>query len=231
MIIVRKSADRGHAHHGWLNSKHTFSFADYHDASHMGFASLRVINEDRIEGGSGFGLHGHQNMEIVSYVISGALRHKDSMGNSTLIRPGEVQLMSAGTGVRHSEHNEQSDKETHFLQIWIMPEKEGIPPGYGQKSFEQDMNTKNLVLALSKTGEQGSIPINANVKVFVSKPPAPGEEVLENPSRRPVWIQVVKGPVQVEDESLDSGDGAAATGLDKMKLTWERGAEFITFVL
>ena len=169
MLNVRKSEDRGNADHGWLKSRHTFSFADYHDPKFMGFRSLRVINEDRIDGGTGFGKHGHRDMEIISYVVDGALAHKDSMGNEAIILPGEVQRLTAGTGITHSEHNYKPKDVTHFFQIWIVPKKNGVQPGYGQKNFEKDLNSKNLVLVVSEDGRDGSIKINQDADVYISR--------------------------------------------------------------
>ena len=229
MIQVRKSADRGNANHGWLNSMHTFSFADYHDEAHMGFGPLRVINEDRIEGGTGFGTHGHRDMEIISYVIDGALQHKDSMGNETVILPGEVQRLSAGTGIRHSEYNELKDKTTHFLQIWIMPEKNGIEPGYGQKSFANDFGCSDLILVASKSGKNGSITMNQDVDMYVAKAQDAGEKHLKTYAHRKLWVQVIKGDVEVEGTKLNSGDGAGISKVEMLNVKWSKDAEFILF--
>ncbi len=229
MIQIRKSADRGNASHGWLNSQHTFSFADYHDEKHMGFGPLRVINEDRIEGGTGFGTHGHRDMEIISYVIEGALQHKDSMGNETVILPGEVQRLSAGTGIRHSEYNELKDKTTHFLQIWIMPEKIGIEPSYGQKSFASDFGCSDLILVASKSGKNGSITMNQDVDMYVAKAQDAGEKHLKTYVHRKLWVQVIKGDVEVEGTKLSTGDGAGISKVETLNVKWSKGAEFILF--
>jgi redox-sensitive bicupin YhaK (pirin superfamily) len=231
MITVRKSNERGNAEHGWLKSKHTFSFAEYFDPKHMGYSALRVINEDRIAGGTGFDTHGHRNMEIISYVIDGALEHKDSMGTNTIIRPGEVQRMSAGTGVRHSEYNHQADSETHFMQIWILPEKEGVQPGYDQKSFANDFGCSDLILVASKNGRNGSITINQDVDMYVAKAQDAGEKVLKTFNHRHTWIQVIRGEVQVEGATLTSGDGAAIDNVEAMKLQWTKNSEFLVFDL
>jgi quercetin 2,3-dioxygenase len=229
MIHVRRATERGNADHGWLKSKHTFSFADYYDDKHMGFGPLRVINEDRIEGGTGFGTHGHKDMEIISYVIDGALQHKDSMGNATVIRPGEVQRMSAGTGVRHSEFNDLKDQVTHFLQIWIMPEKNGIAPEYGQKSFENDFSCSDLILVASKHGRNGSITINQDVDMYVAKAEDAGEKTIKTYPHRKLWVQVIKGEVKAENTTLSAGDGAGISQVEALKLQWSKGSEFIFF--
>lgn len=229
MIHIRKSDDRGLADHGWLKSRHTFSFADYHDDKHMGFGPLRVINEDRIEGGTGFGAHPHRDMEIISYVIEGALQHKDSMGNTTIIRPGEVQRMSAGSGVRHSEYNDLKDKVTHFLQIWIMPDKIGIPPGYDQKNFAGELGCGDLVLVASESGRNGSITINQNVDMYVAKAAGGGEETHKTFKHRHVWIQVIEGNVSVDGTELETGDGAGIDQVESVRIKWDKGAEFILF--
>lgn len=229
MVHIRRSEERGDANHGWLKSKHTFSFADYYDEKYMGFGPLRVINEDRIEGGTGFGTHGHRDMEIISYVIDGALQHKDSMGNTTVIKPGEVQRMSAGTGVRHSEYNDLQDKVTHFLQIWIMPDKAGIEPGYGQKSFENDFGCSDLILVASKLGRNGSITLNQDVDMYVAKAQDAGEKILKTYPHRHLWVQVIKGDVQVEGETLRDGDGAGIEKVESLRLKWSKGSEFILF--
>lgn len=231
MITVRKSSDRGLAEHGWLKSRHTFSFADYYDPRFMGYSVLRVINEDRIEGGTGFDTHGHRDMEIISYVIEGELEHKDSMGTNTVIRPGEVQRMTAGTGVRHSEYNHMPDKETHFLQIWIMPEKQGLQPSYDQKSFSNDFGCSDLILVGSKDGRNGSITINQDVDMYAAKAQDDGEKTLKTYPHRHLWVQVIKGEVSAEGASLQAGDGAAVQDVDHLKLQWKKGSEFIVFDL
>ncbi len=231
MIQVRKSQERGHADHGWLKSMHTFSFADYYDPKHMGFSVLRVINEDRIDGGTGFGTHGHRDMEIISYVIDGALEHKDSMGSDVVIKPGEVQRMSAGTGVRHSEYNHLKDRSTHFLQIWIMPEQNGVAPSYDQKSFTNDFGCSDLILVGSKNGRNGSVTINQDVDLYAAKAQDAGEKMLKTHKHRNLWVQVIKGDVDVEGTKLVSGDGAGITEVESLKLQWSKGAEFLLFDL
>ncbi len=231
MITVRKSQDRGPANHGWLKSQHTFSFGDYYDPNHMGYGVLRVINEDRIEGGTGFGTHGHRDMEIISYVIEGALEHKDSMGSDAVILPGEVQRMSAGTGVRHSEQNHLKDKETHFLQIWIIPEKEGIEPSYGQKSFANDFGCSDMILVASRSGKNGSVTINQDVDMYACQAQDAGEKTLKTFNHRHAWVQVIKGEVKVEGETLTNGDGAGIEKVEAIKLSWSKGSEFLVFDL
>lgn len=231
MITIRKSNERGHGNHGWLNSYHTFSFAEYYDPSHMGYGVLRVINEDRIEAGTGFGTHGHKDMEIITYVIDGALEHQDSMGTNSVIRPGEVQRMSAGTGIKHSEKNYLKDQVTHILQIWIIPEKEGIVPSYDQKSFLNDFRCNDMILVASKNGKNGSITINQNVDMYVTNSQNAGEKVLKTFKHRHTWIQVIKGEVNVEGATLTSGDGAAIDDLETIKVQWSKDSEFIVFDL
>lgn len=229
MMYVRRANERGDANHGWLKSKHSFSFADYYDEKHMGFGPLRVINEDRIDGGSGFGTHGHRDMEIISYVIDGALQHQDSMGNKTVIRPGEVQRMSAGTGVRHSEMNDLKDRVTHFLQIWIIPEKQGLNPGYGQKDFTQDFGCSDMILVASHKGRNGSITMNQDVDMYVTKAEDIGEKTLKTYPHRHLWVQVIKGDVTANGTRLLPGDGAGVTKIDSLELKWDKGTEFILF--
>ncbi len=232
MIQVRRSAERGHADHGWLKSKHTFSFADYHDANYMGFSALRVINEDHIDPNMGFGMHGHRDMEIISYVVEGALEHKDSMGNHALIQPGEVQRMTAGTGVRHSEYNRLPDKSTHLLQIWILPEREGIEPSYDQKSFANELASGELILVASRTGRNGSVTLHQDVDVYAAKSlVANGSKTLKTAKSRHLWVQVIKGEVRVEDTTLSPGDAAGITDVDSLALSWSAGAEFLLFDL
>lgn len=232
MIQVRRSNDRGHAQHGWLDSHHTFSFGEYYEPSQMGFSVLRVINEDRILGGTGFDTHGHRDMEIISYVIDGALEHKDSMGTDTIIKPGEVQRMSAGTGVRHSEYNHLKNQTTHFLQIWIMPEKVGITPSYDQKAFfTSDFTCTDMSLVASRDGRNGSVTINQDVDMYAAKAQDDGEKLLKTYAHRNIWVQVVKGEVRVENETLNAGDGAGIKGVESLRIKWTKGSEFIVFDL
>lgn len=231
MIKIRKSAERGQANHGWLESKHTFSFADYQDPNHMGFSVLRVINEDKIVGGSGFPPHGHQNMEIISYVINGALAHRDSMGNSTTIQAGELQRMSAGTGVRHSEYNNLPSQQTHFLQIWIHPEKNGMEPSYGQKDFTKNLETGELVLVASNHGRDGSVIVNQDVDIYALKSTKVGERILNTDENRSYWVQVISGVVKINEVTIGTGDAVSATLLTRLHLMWQPNTEFLIFDL
>jgi redox-sensitive bicupin YhaK (pirin superfamily) len=231
MLVVRKSLDRGFADHGWLKSRHTFSFADYHDRQFMGFRSLRVINEDHIAGGTGFGTHPHRDMEIISYVVSGALTHKDSMGNTAVIRPGEVQRMSAGTGVTHSEYNYEKDRETHLLQIWILPNKTGKAPGYGQKSFEKEMNSQKLVLTVSGDARDGSIGIDQDADLYVSRLKKADSLSFGLRPGRHAWVQVVKGKLSVNGVELDAGDAVAASEEPKLDFLASEDSELLLFDL
>jgi len=231
MIKIRKANERGVAEHGWLSSRHTFSFADYHDPSHMGFSVLRVINEDKIIGGSGFSTHGHRDMEIISYVVEGSLEHKDSMGNTTVIRPGDIQRMSAGTGVQHSEFNHLPDKTTHFLQIWIMPEQRGIQPSYDEKDFSFALGDGDLVLVASRHGRDNSVTINQDVDIYAVKSPGSGERILNTDVNRSYWMQVIKGVVQFNEVTVGAGDGLSATLLSRIHFKWTAGSEFLLFDL
>ncbi len=206
MFRIRKSNERGFANHGWLKSSHTFSFAEYHDPDQMGFRSLRVINEDRIDSGTGFGSHPHRDMEIISYVVKGALEHKDSMGTKAIIRPGEVQRMSAGSGVVHSEYNANPDGVTHFFQIWILPKERGGTPGYGQKSFAERLNEENMVLVISQDGRDGSISIKQDVDMYISRIKAGHRIKFQLRGTRASWIQVVHGRLNVNQNLLETGD-------------------------
>jgi len=220
MITLRKSSDRGFADHGWLKSFHSFSFADYYDPNHMGFGNLRVINEDRIAPGTGFGTHGHRDMEIVSYVLDGALAHKDNMGNGTSIVPGDVQRMSAGRGVMHSEFNHAPSQTTHFLQIWIQPNVQGIEPGYEQKHFDESTKRGQLRLVASDDGREGSLVVHADAAIYAGL--FNGEEtahVTLDPTRK-AYVHVVRGKVSVNGHALSAGDAAqlskeAAAIIDK----------------
>jgi quercetin 2,3-dioxygenase len=231
MIDIRRSQDRGHADHGWLDSRHTFSFADYHDPRHMGFRALRVINEDRVAPGAGFGTHGHRDMEIVSYVLEGALEHKDSMGTGSVLRPGQVQRMSAGTGVRHSEMNGSKTEPVHFLQIWIQPDKTGIAPSYEEKTLSPGDLAGKLVVVASPDGQGGSLEIHADavVRAGVLEPGATAEVVLS--SGRHAWVQVARGEVTVNGERLREGDGAALSGEPRVQVTGVTKSEVLVFDL
>ncbi|HEY9658264.1 MAG TPA: pirin family protein [Allocoleopsis sp.] len=209
MITIRPAQDRGAANFGWLDSRHTFSFGNYYDPSYMGFADLRVINEDKVSPGQGFGTHGHRDMEIISYVLQGALEHKDSIGTGSVIRPGDVQRMSAGTGIMHSEFNASKTEPVHFLQIWILPERKGIEPGYEQKTFPDAEKHGTLRLVGSRDGRAGSITIHQDVDLYASVL-QDGETVTHTlPEGRVAWVQVARGAVQLNGQSLTAGDGAA----------------------
>jgi redox-sensitive bicupin YhaK (pirin superfamily) len=215
MIQLRKSGDRGHFDHGWLNTYHTFSFADYHDPNFMGFRALRVINEDRVQPGRGFGTHGHRDMEIISYVLEGSLGHRDSIGTGSVIRPGEVQRMSAGTGVMHSEMNASDSEPVHFLQIWLLPEQRGIAPGYEQKSFE---GGDKLRLVASRDGRDGSLTLHQDADLYTVKLRSGESASLELRPGRYGWLQVARGALEVNGQKLEAGDGAAISDERSLKL-------------
>ena len=231
MIELRRSADRGHAQHGWLDSRHSFSFADYYDAEHMGFGPLRVINEDRVEPGRGFGTHGHRDMEIISYVIEGELQHRDSMGNGSTIVPGDVQRMSAGRGVQHSEYNPSRTHPTHFLQIWIEPSVRGIAPGYEQKHITQDEKRNRLRLIASPDGGDGSVRIHQDARVYATV--LDGEDVVSHTlaSERRAYVHVVLGAAHVNEVRLEAGDAAKITGATDVRIDRAAGAEVLLFDL
>ncbi len=231
MITLRRSEERGYADRGWLQSYFTFSFGDYQDAEHMGFRSLRVINEDWIAGGQGFGTHPHRDMEIVSYVLEGALEHKDSMGNQSTIRPGEVQRMTAGTGVLHSEYNPSETEKGHLLQIWILPEAHGLTPGYEQKSFPADEKRGQLRLVASRDGRDGSVTIHQDAALYITLL-SPGEEVQHDlASGRHAWVHVASGSVEVNGQSLSTGDAAALSEEASLTLRGTADAEVLVFDL
>jgi quercetin 2,3-dioxygenase len=208
-MLIRRANERGFADHGWLRSYHTFSFADYYAPAHMGFRSLRVINEDRVEGGKGFGTHPHRDMEIISYVLSGGLQHKDSMGTGSVIRPGDVQRMSAGTGVTHSEFNASPNDTVHFMQIWILPDTRGIAPSYEQKYFSEAERQGRLKLVASKDAREGAVAIHQDASLFASLL-APGERVAHNLAQgRYAWLHVARGKVEVAGVELSAGDAGA----------------------
>jgi redox-sensitive bicupin YhaK (pirin superfamily) len=209
MLTIRRSSDRGHADHGWLDSRHTFSFADYYDPAHMGFRALRVINEDRVAGGQGFPRHPHRDMEIVSYVLDGALAHKDSMGTGSTIRPGDVQRMSAGTGVAHSEYNASPSDPVHFLQIWLIPSQRGIAPSYEQKTFSREDKSGRLRVVASPTGRDGSVSIHTDATLYAGVFGADEKAQLELAPGRHAWVHVARGSATVNGQALATGDGAA----------------------
>lgn len=216
---IRRADERGLAEHGWLKSYHTFSFADYRDPAHMGFRALRVINDDRVQAGRGFGTHGHRDMEILSYVLEGALQHKDSMGTGSVIRPGDVQRMSAGTGVMHSEQNASASAPVHFLQIWILPEKQGLAPGYEQKHFPSEDRRGRLRLVGSRDGREGSITIHQDVNLYASVL-GPGDTVPHtNAAGRHVWLHVARGHVDVDGTALSAGDAISLSEARTLSLS------------
>jgi len=230
-LTLRKSQDRGYADHGWLKSFHSFSFADYHDPRHMGFGNLRVINEDRIAPGTGFGTHAHRDMEIVSYVLDGAIAHKDSMDNSSAILPGEVQRMSAGTGVRHSEFNHAADKTTHFLQIWILPDRQGIAPGYEQKAFSAADKRGKLRLVAAPDGRDGSVTIHADASMYAGLFDGTERAELALDNRRLAYAHVVRGSARINGEALAAGDAAQLSGESRLVIDHGHEAEVIVFDL
>jgi redox-sensitive bicupin YhaK (pirin superfamily) len=231
MIELRKSEDRGFADHGWLKSYHSFSFADYHDPAHMGFGNLRVINEDRIAPGTGFGTHSHRDMEIVSYVLDGALGHKDSIGHAASIVPGEVQRMSAGRGIAHSEFNQAAGKTTHFLQIWILPDRQGIEPGYEQKAFAAADKRGTLKLVASADSRDGSVTIHADASIRAGLfDDAERAELVLDPKRL-TYVHVVRGDVRINDHALAAGDAAKLSVESRLVVDRGRDAEVLVFDL
>ena len=231
MLTIRRADERGFADHGWLKSRHTFSFANYYDPQHMGFRRLRVINEDRVAPGGGFGAHPHRDMEIISVVLDGQLEHQDSMGNGSVIRPGEVQRMSAGTGVVHSEYNASKKDSVHFLQIWIEPAARGIEPGYEQKFFDPAEKQGKLRLLVSQDGANGSLKINQDARLYGTIL-SPGETVEHSlDAGRHAWVQVARGTVRVNGEVLKEGDAAAVSDADTIQVVGEQSAEALLFDL
>jgi quercetin 2,3-dioxygenase len=231
MMIIRRAEERGHAHHGWLDSYHTFSFANYYDRNYMGFRQLRVINEDRISGGRGFGTHPHRDMEIITYLVEGALEHHDSMGNHSVIRAGEVQRMSAGTGIAHSEYNHSKTDTVHLLQIWILPDRTGIQPSYEQQYYSEAEKRGKLRLIVSPEAQESSLKIHQNMSLYASILEV-GESVEYPLSKnRHAWIQVVKGEIEVNDRALKVGDGAAVSEETQLHITTQSSSEFLLFDL
>jgi redox-sensitive bicupin YhaK (pirin superfamily) len=232
VLEILKSADRGTADFGWLLSRHTFSFGDYHDPRRMGFGPLRVINEDRVRPGQGFGTHGHRDMEIVSYVLEGALEHKDSIGTGSVIRPGDVQIMSAGTGIRHSEFNHSKEELVHFLQIWIIPDREGIAPRYDQKTFPDAEKRGRLRLLGSSDGRDGSIVIHQDVELRAGILAVDERAEHSFRSGRKGWVQLARGSVEVNGQRLDAGDGASLRNETILAVTGKaEGSEILLFDL
>jgi quercetin 2,3-dioxygenase len=231
MIHIRKSEERGHADHGWLNTRFTFSFADYFDPDHVEFRTLRVMNDDRVAGGGGFPTHPHKDMEIVTYVLEGALEHRDSMGNGSVIKPGDVQYMSAGTGVAHSEFNASKDKTVHLYQIWMYPDKKGYKPTYDQKHFSDDEKRGKLRLLASPDGREGSVKIRQNNELYATVL-CPGETVKhELQPDRHAYIQVTRGSVTLNGKTLETGDGAAISKEKRLELAGVKDAEVLLFDL
>jgi redox-sensitive bicupin YhaK (pirin superfamily) len=231
MITLRRAEDRGYADHGWLKSYHSFSFADYYDPAHMGFGNLRVINEDRIAPGTGFGTHGHRDMEIVSYVLDGALAHRDNMGNGTSIVPGEVQRMSAGRGVMHSEYNHAPDGQTHFLQIWLLPRERGIDPGYEQKAFDDAAKRGRLRLVASEDGREGSVTLHADAALYAGLFDAAESAELPLAPGRLSYVHLVRGALQVNGHALQAGDAAMLEKESRVQLSDGRASEVLVFDL
>jgi redox-sensitive bicupin YhaK (pirin superfamily) len=231
MLAIRRADERGHARHGWLDSFHSFSFADYHDPEHMGFGPLRVINEDRVQPGKGFGTHGHRDMEIISYVLEGGLAHKDSMGNGSVIRPGDVQRMSAGTGVMHSEFNASDRELVHFLQIWIEPDRRGVAPGYEEKRFEPESKRGRLRLIASPDGAGGSVTLHQDARLYAALLDADEAVEHEVASGRRVYVHVVRGRARVNGQDLSAGDAAKITGESRVRIDQARAAEVLLFDL
>ncbi len=231
MLELRKSADRGHANHGWLDSHFSFSFAEYHDPKHMRFGPLRVINEDFIDPDSGFGMHGHKDMEIISYVLEGELSHKDSMGNGSVIRPGAVQRMSAGTGVMHSEFNHSKTAKTHLLQIWIMPKQNGIAPGYEEKYYSHAEKDGQLRLVASVDGRDGSVVMHQDASLYAGLFDGDQQAVLNIAPGRLAYVHVARGALDVNGQRVVAGDAVKLSGEEKLKIEHGEQAEVLVFDL
>jgi quercetin 2,3-dioxygenase len=228
---IRRSNERGYADHGWLKSHHSFSFADYYDPRHVEFGPLRVINEDRVSAGAGFGTHGHRDMEIISYVLEGELAHKDSLGNGSTIRPGDVQRMSAGSGVQHSEYNPSSSQSVHFLQIWIQPNRRGIPPSYEEQRFDAQEKRGRLRLIASPNRAEGSVHIQQDAKVYAGLFDGAESAAMSVAAGRGVYVHVARGAVNVNSEMLQTGDAVELTGVSEVHVSGGKNAEVIVFDL
>ena len=231
MLTKRPSGERGGGDHGWLNTRHTFSFSEYHDPNHMGFRVLRVINEDRVQPGQGFGTHGHRDMEIVTYVLEGALAHEDSLGNGSILRPGEFQRMTAGTGIRHSEFNSSDTDEVHFYQIWLLPRRPGLEPSYEQRSFPTDERNGKLRLVASPDGREGSLTIQQDVGILLSSLAEHQAVTYQLKPARYAWLQVLRGSVDLNGESLSVGDGVAIADEPSLTIRGVKAAEIMLFDL
>jgi quercetin 2,3-dioxygenase len=231
MINIRHARDRGHLNHGWLDTFHTFSFADYYDATQMGFRALRVINEDRVAPGMGFGMHAHRDMEIVTYVLSGALEHKDNLGHGEVLRPGELQRMSAGTGIRHSEFNPSKTEPVHLYQIWLLPRASGLAPSYEQKAFAEDERKNRLRLVASPDGDDGSLTIQQDARLYLATLDAGIEVAHELAAGRHAWLQVLRGRVQLNGVQLATSDGAAIGDESNLTIQATEPAEVLLFDL
>lgn len=231
MITLRKSEERGHANHGWLDSYHSFSFANYYDPNNMGFRALRVINEDWVQPGRGFGTHPHRDMEIITYVLEGALEHKDSLGTGSIISPGEVQKMSAGTGVTHSEYNPSKTEQVHLLQIWIVPDQKNLPPSYEQKTYPTAEKRNQLRLIASPQGQDGSVTVHQDVNLYASVLDAGEKVVHELSPNRHVWVQVAQGEITVNGLSLSAGDAAAISEENRVVVMANTASEILLFDL
>lgn len=231
MIQIRPAADRGRTDWGWLDSRHTFSFGAYHDPAHIGFRALRVLNDDRVAPGAGFSTHGHQDMEILSYVLEGALAHRDSSGGGGVIRPGEIQFMRAGTGISHSEYNHSKVEPVHFLQVWIVPDAHGLAPAYAQQPFDEAAAARSFVLLASRDGREGSLEVHQDLELWVTRI-EPGEErhLALRPDRH-AWIHLAKGAVSVNGVRLGEGDGAAVSAVGRLAFRGDQPAEVMVFDL
>ena len=231
MLRIRKAGERGHAHHGWLETFHTFSFASYHDPKHTHFRALRVMNEDFVAPGKGFGTHPHDNMEIVTYVLEGALEHRDSMGNGEILRPGEFQRMSAGTGITHSEFNPSDTEPVHLYQIWLFPAVRNIAPSYEQKRFEHEARINHLQLVASPDGENSSLTIHQDVKIYLAELTTSNSIQYPLSRERHAWVQVLRGSVSISGASLEAGDGVAVSAEEHLQLESDTAAEVMVFDL
>lgn len=231
MIQLRKANERGHADHGWLNTYHTFSFSSYRDPEHMGFRSLRVINEDRVAPGQGFGAHPHRDMEIVSYVLEGALEHKDSMGNGEVLQPGEFQRITAGTGITHSEFNPSQENGTHFYQTWLLPRSRGLAPSYEQKRFDESSLRNQLRLVASPDGSEGSLTIHQDARIYLSRLDEGAVVEHRIPAGRHAWVQVLRGGIRLNEVAMNTSDGAAISEESALTISPTSDAEILLFDL